>query len=402
MKIDDKCMKRNRETGLPFSAKLFLLGILTKPFYILPSGMPQIGDFLILLSYLLLLASGNMKPITKEEKILRTFVVLVALINGIYFIFFPDLDFILSTFYYIFNFLVVLSFKSCFVMPGFGKALERVLELSLLIQLFVYQTGRGRWYHLVRYMGTFNDPNQYAFFIFGAMLLIFLIKNAYGDVKKTIIWYILAFYLMMPASSTGMLLGFVVFLIFFVMFSLQVSTGRVLGMLFFIFLGIALFVMYSNGMIRLPASFENSFMAQRLNQKLSGVSDDPVAIANDRQWTKLIYYPVYILFGAGEGHFVRFPLAGTGSEIHSSIFGPLWYYGILPFVIWMRWCFKKIKRVDRIVLCVYAGLMVECITLVNNRQPFFWMIFAMADFKRNNRSNDSKRLEPQYENAIYT
>lgn len=394
-------MNKSRKAHLPFPAKIFLAGIIAKQFYILPSGLPQIGDFLILFSYVALSVTGN-KPKTQQEDIsLRTFVILVALVNGVHFIFSPSRGFLMSTFYYLFNYIVVLCFKKMLPIAGFGKALERVLELNLLIQLFIYLTGRGEWYHVVRYMGTFNDPNQYAFFIFGDMLLICLIKNAYGDIKKMLPWYFLSFYLMMPASSTGMLLGFTVFFVFYIMFSLQASTGRVLGMLFFAILGVSAVILYMHGYIKLPVSFENSFMMRRLNSKLAGLSSDPVAMAEDRQWGKLIHYPGYILIGAGEGDFSRFRI-GRASEIHSSILGPLWYYGIIPFSIWMKWSISKIKKVDRIVLCVYAALILESITLVNNRQPFFWMIYAMADFNPDIRANKEKRLKNKHENAVYT
>ena len=391
----------NKKARLPFPAKIFLAGLIAKQFYILPSGMPQAGDFLILASYLALVMTGRKPRCRPEDMSLRMFVFLVAVVNGIHFLLTPATGFLLSTFYYVFNFIVILCFKSFFTMEGFGKALERVLELDLLIQLYIYLSGRGIWYHSVRYMGTFNDPNQYAFFIFGDMLLICLIKNAYGDIKKTIPWYFLAFYLMMPASSTGMLLGFAVFFVFYIMFSLQASAGRVFGMLFFAILGISVIIMYMHGYIRLPTSFENSFMMRRLNSKLTGLTNDPLAMAEDRQWGKLIHYPGYIFIGAGEGNFSRFQI-GRASEIHSSILGPLWYYGIVPFCVWIKWCISKIKKVDRIVLCVYAALVIECLTLVNNRQPFFWMIFAMADFNPAIRANKEKRRGKMHENVVYS
>ena len=48
----------------------------------------------------------------------------------------------------------------------------------LHVRLAVYVSGRGRIFHeywgAERYQGTFNDPNQLAFFLFMMVLLLYL------------------------------------------------------------------------------------------------------------------------------------------------------------------------------------------------------------------------------------
>ena len=137
----------------------------------------------------------------------------------------------------------------------------------------------------------------------------------------------------------------------------------------------------------MPSVFVNSAMYKRVFSKIwsFGVVSDAVqsdGIINlfvDRCWDRLIDYPTKIFYGAGEGYFNRFPSARyINNEIHSSILGPLFYYGIVPCTIWFIWIAKQLKGIKRELWAAYIALIVESVTLVNNRQPFFWMIFVLA------------------------
>ena len=65
-------------------------------------------------------------------------------------------------------------------------------------------------------MGTFNDPNQFAFFIFTMMLVLFMgyRRKAIYTVKTRIgFWgmFLLGVFLIGKAKSTGMFVGLLVF-----------------------------------------------------------------------------------------------------------------------------------------------------------------------------------------------
>ena len=53
-----------------------------------------------------------------------------------------------------------------------------MVKVNIGVQLLIYLTGRGRifreYWGAVRYQGTFNDPNQLAFFLFMMILLLYL------------------------------------------------------------------------------------------------------------------------------------------------------------------------------------------------------------------------------------
>ena len=366
-----------------------------KQFYMLPSGMPQIGDFLILGSVLLYVITGGSLTCEKEDKYLKIFIIFVFIINGAYFAFNNSTTFLISTFYYFFNYLIVLLIQKLIKIEGFAQQLERVLEIDILVQLVVFLLGRGRFHSGVRYMGTFNDPNQYSFFIFGAMLLITLLKHGRGKNREVLLWYMISLFLIFQASSTGMLLGFLVFIILYVLFSTKTLNGGDFLMIIAAGLIILIGLAIVHGDVSLPSSISESYMMQRVEQKLDDFSGGSSEVLRDRQWTKVVEYPLYTLIGAGEGAFDRF---GNKSEIHSSVLGPLWYYGFIPFSIWVRWCIEKMKKVDIRALCIYGALIVESFTLVNNRQPFFWMIYALAGFSLLQRRNVEIERRPRYVN----
>jgi len=384
---------------LYFAENLFLLGIIAKQFYILPSGLPQIGDILILASFLLFWMSGFQKETNGEESTLQLFVILVVIVNGIHMLLYPSVEFLLPVFYYIFNYFVVLLTKSLMRFEGFSSKLEWVIKIDLIIQGIIYLSGRGRWYYGVRYMGSFNDPNQYAFFIFGAMLVLCLLGKINNKLKENIFWYFLAFYLMLPAASTGMLAGFCVFWVLFIGMRTKSGRGKIIGVVIVIMIAVFILSKIADGTIVLPASVSESFIVQRLLYKINGLGSSSKQLTEDRQWGILLKYPLYIFVGAGEGSFIRF---GIASEIHSSILAPLWYYGLIPFSVWITWCKRKIQKVDPSVWCVYFALIIESITLVNNRQPFFWMIFILADYCLARRYFVMDNGEKPYENVIHT
>lgn len=56
--------------------------------------------------------------------------------------------------------------------------INRIVKVNIVVRLAVYVSGRGRIFHeywgAERYQGTFNDPNQLAFFLFMMVLLLYL------------------------------------------------------------------------------------------------------------------------------------------------------------------------------------------------------------------------------------
>lgn len=380
-------------TSYGAASVLFLLGVLFKQFYLVSSGGFQLGDFCFMGSFVILVAFYNRFriPLTGNDNLFMGFVGCVALINFIYICIYGmdypgEFRFHMSIVYYLYNLFIILTFRQFSTDKAFLTKLRKVLQLGLLIQLGVSIAGLGR-YGSMRYMGTFNDPNQFGFFVFASFLMIFIVSMVTKE-GHPLIWYAVAFYLIMRSVSTGMLLGMTV--LFVVYIFLKISELNYRSAVLFMAIVATFFLtmlLLHFGVIRIPASIAQSTMVQRALSKIwsFGLGSNAVSSGGfrnliiDRCWDRLWDYPSKILYGAGEGYYDRFPSARfNDNEVHSSILGPLFYYGIFPCSIWFVWTAKQLKGIKRELWCAYLALIIESITLVNNRQPFFWMIFVLA------------------------
>lgn len=345
------------------------------------------GSFVLMLCFIM-----HFKvPVGEKDGLFFAFVGCIILINSVYmFIYGNDYPgefrFHMSIVYYVYNLFIVITFRQLSLDIDFLRKLRLTFQAALIVQLVVAFTGMGR-YGSMRYMGTFNDPNQCGFYIFASFLMIFIISHITKE-GHPFIWYVVAFILIMRTVSTGMMLGMAVLLAVYVFLKIS-EFNKKSTIAFMIVAGglLVIFALYSEGLIRLPDSIVNTTMYQRVIAKVwsFGVGSNAVnsgGLRNlfvDRCWDRLLDYPTKILYGAGEGYYNRFPSARfTNNEVHSSILGPLFYYGIFPCSIWFAWTVNQIKGIKRELWAAYLALIIESITLVNNRQPFFWMIFVLA------------------------
>ncbi len=370
--------------GLSFGHILFVLGIFVKQFYLLPSGNLQIGDIMLLCSFFwhFVIEKKGFLPIYKDEYYILGYFLFIAIINGVYCLVFREIGFIKATLYYVFNIMILLVFV-VFIQQDKGvflNALRKVLQCGLIMQLVIYLGGFGRWYASNRYEGTFNDPNQYGVYIFFSVLIIYIIGCVFE--KKNWLWILLGFVLILPSASMGMLVGYCAFGVsFFIISNYKTSPRRVIVVLVLLAVLVFLLIGIWFGFIKTPDFISELSIYKRFFEKLDRLSGDSQvgSLLSDRGWERILDSPEYILFGSGEGKYDRF---GTNLEIHSSILGPIFYYGILPFSLFVCWCIQKLKGLEKNCYCVYVALLVESFFLVNTRQPMFWMIIAIAGISK--------------------
>ncbi len=362
------------------SQGIFLLGIFAKQFYILPSGSFQLGDLLMIVGCMMSFICGGGLRIKKEDTYLLIFVILLSIINVIYAFIFDDRQFITPNVQYVYNLIILFTFtKYCngINSKSFLRNMSLILKLSMLTQVLVLLVGYGRWYSTsARYMGTFNDPNQYGVFIFFSMLMIFVIDTIMQDKRSWLLFCIICSLLIIQSMSTGTMLGLTFFWGGLYYHKLRKVEGseKILWILPLVFLGIVL-VLLVLGKDFLPSFITENGMYIRVDEKISKIlnSQNGSALLADRGWTRIVEKPEYFLYGAGEGNYARF---NTHLEIHSSFIGPLFYYGIIPCGFFFLWIYKKIHHSPYVF--VYLSMFAEALFLVNYRQPFFWMLIALG------------------------
>ena len=371
----------------------FLLGVFAKQFYLLPSGSFQIGDALMMGSMLILLVFRDWQQLKldKRDYWLVGFVLCVIFINGIYILIYgmdyqSDFHFHSSILNYVYILFIVLVFRQFCEDPVFLRALRWVLQAAILLQTVFCVLDITERYAGSRLVGTFNDPNQCAFYLMSAIFLVYLISKMTGEGHPWL-WFIPVFYCIIETSSTGMMLGVAIFFVLAVVFKIinrSVKSAIALLVVLCIVLGVVF--LFATGRVQLSEGITQSLMYRRIIGKMQsfGIDDgdhsvDLDSFVHDRTLEKIVTYPDRLLYGAGEGYYDRLPAGGNDrQEIHSSVLGPLFYYGIIPCLMWFIWTGIQLKGIKRELWCVYLALIAESITLVNNRQPFFWMIFVLA------------------------
>lgn len=375
--LTSKNKLRKRTHKITFDQWLFLAGVFAKQFYLFPSGTLQIGDILMLCSFLcyFVFKKGGRISVLKDEGYLLGYLFFIFVINSVYYLLYDNIGFMKSTLYYLFNILALIIFVVYINRVDsleFLEGLRKVLQGGLLIQTLIFLLGLGKWYGGGRYEGTFNDPNQYGVFILLSALFIYM--TGYILNKKSWFWIALSFLLVLQSASTGMLIGYIAFFVAYIF-----SINKKKAMFWIAILCVVLFLIIgtANGLIKMPTYITDLPIYERLFDKTDNLVNDSlmVSVSEDRGWDRIWSYPAYILFGSGEGGNDRF---GSTYEIHSSILGPLFYYGIVPFSLFITWCCRKVKGLDSRLWCVYVALLAECFFIISTRQPMFWMLIALA------------------------
>lgn len=372
---------------------LFLVYWLLKSFYISKSGGLQIADYIFCVSFIALfiehigkIKKGQFIILIEQDKPFIIFVFLSAIINLIYWIFYGDNRLLLSIAYFIFNLLVVVAFRLLAEKRNFIKNFFMTTFLCIAIQLIIYFLGQGRWYAEERYMGTFNDPNQLAFFIMSRFFILYIIYNHLkrkNFIKKAIVFFAfcMTIFLIIQSASTGMLLGMGIFVISWLIysfFSLKAILKYVL-VLSGVFVVILLLLINEFEALNISIA-ESNFIFDRLKGKIEEMSGQNgfAGFIEDRNLQAFFNAPYYMLFGIGEGAFNRFiALGSAGDELHSSVLGLLFYYGLIPCFFLLKWAKNNLKNKTKADICVYLALFVEMLTLINHRQASLWLILIL-------------------------
>lgn len=402
--------KMKIQSRAAFAEAFFLLFVLLKQFYIFPSGGVGIADACLFVSFFLLLWDCLKEKKNsfrfQEDRLLYVFLFFVIAINICYGILLKKTEFFRYSVFWIYNVGVIWVFRklACWNGQRFLVELNWIAKGNILLQLLIYVSGHGRIFYeywgAIRYQGTFNDPNQLAVFLFLMILLQYLYSCQYRD-RSFLLFYILAIPVIMASKSTGVLLGIFVFTILAVVyFSYRVASRHhsarkiwLLGVLGG-FLLIALFLWWIWPSAEFDVKAMDYNVLTRIQEKLWKIAHGGLGgLFLDRGMDKLLIYPQYLLYGAGEGGFERFTLAGQSNEIHCCLFSILFCYGIIPTMILLVWLVQNLRYATASMKCAVAALLVESFFLINYRQPLFWMILLYGSVIKKNQTLDECKEE---------
>lgn len=376
------------------SSITFLLYWIGKSFYTRESGGLQVADYIFVVSFCIF-AIGQLGNLRKKgfwkflgiDEPFFGFVCCVALINGVYYFIYHDATFIYSILYFVFNFLVILELRALLQKGWFVKTFFYVNFLTIAFQMALFVLDKGRWdaWHF-RYLGTFNDPNQFAFFLITRFFIMFLMGTHAKGMKFyhhiiTFITFFMSTYLVVKSASTGMLLALGIFAVLYVFVLVLKMRSKLIkySLLFIGVFSVVAFLLFSRQI--LTRVLGDNFMLDRIMEKLNKILKGETfsSFLYDRNLQPFFERPFYLIFGSGEGAWNRFlDVASRWGELHSTVLGLWFYYGILPYLVLWRWVIKNFKGAKLADFCVYIALFVEMLTLINHRQASLWIIFMVA------------------------
>lgn len=385
---------------------LLYIYLLLRPYYFFSSGGLQISDTFIIIAFIFYLILNKNKRkkifnIKNENKFFVIFIILTCVVNGIYFLIYNDFKFILSSLYYIFILMALVLFSYSFKNnKKFMKIADKIFKFNLLIQFIIYISGMGRYYSLSRYMGTFNDPNQFGYYILliFAFISIFNVKLNNKNYEK-FIYFVISIILIFASGSTGMLLGITVMVILEVLKVIKYIYRYInKGLASLVFLIPIILIFFSIYNINLT-DIKNINIINRTYQKINKFSNEPFSnsdyqnmnIFEERGYDKLYLYPQYLLYGSGEGYYERFTLSAYSNEIHATLPSIWFYYGVIPLLFLLNWMYKKLHNLSVDIKIIYFALILESFTLLNQRQVLFWIIIVLGEhFRKTNNKNFRK------------
>lgn len=379
---------------------LLLLFILLRPFYVRASGQVQPADGFLMLYFFCTVyrdfKAEVLVPNIKKNKLFYIFLVFAIMINAFYHKVVPDPRFLFSALYLIYMGVVVYSYDSG-INKGLIDKIRYILYGNLMIQFLIYSSGLGRLYYelweegATRYMGTFTDPNQFGFYIFIVLLFAYLTKHENADTYLFPITSVMGIFLVIQSKSLAAFLGLAVLytlaLLRFIGEKFRVNKVILCVMLILTTTGVVYYFIPTSD-FRIEDVEYNT--VNRIRYKIYNViyADGIKDILRERAAEKIINYPEYFIYGAGEGNYERY-YPEPVNEIHSSFINLFFSYGLIPFAILMGWFKKRLKGLNAVSLVCFITILIESMFLVNYRQALFWVLWITLFYLNEPKQNTS-------------
>ncbi len=332
----------------------------------------------VLFAFILFKMPSEFLKSIKENKRIMIFMIYITYVNLIWLILTEDISFFIYTLFYLFN---VLLFYSTYLLYENSLISSKIIRVSILFTLliqFVFLLKSGLSFN-TRNMLFFNNPNQLGYFAIAILNIYFILgvnqkieDRGRLEIVQNILVYILSFILILFSSSKASIFSYILILMFILYIEL---IERVNSLKIFIsaILALSLVTAFIVNFNTISNMAENTALFNR-TEKIGTESDDSLA---GRGYDRIIEYPKYLLFGAGEGDFKRFALSHHKGELHSTVANILFSYGLIGFIIFVSF-FLNSKFYIKRVLFYMSPILLYGLSHNGIRSPLFWIALAIS------------------------
>jgi hypothetical protein len=367
-----------RPRGLSFLPFLAVGAYLvTSIFYIFPSGMPQPADFVLLLAILItLLWSWSRVP--KEPTLylaIGLFVSWIVLVNVVWFFLVWDFLFLKKASFYLYNaivflFVVAIGFHS---IEWLKKVIRWACIIALVMQV-VYVEVLAQWL-TGRATGTFNNPNQLAYWATLVMACMALAKDREPLGWSEILALTAGLYVtLLSASRAGS--ASVLLLIVFIVATCRCRASTGLALAAVLVLALLFEVGGGGGLGRLASIDSISRSVSRLESRTMRAREQGSESITKRGYDQLLEFPEYLAFGAGEGAFKR--LNEEGKEFHSTLGNVLMSYGVVGLTLFGTLLLVVFARAPWTAYLYMVPIMIFGVTNMGLRFSEFWIFLGLV------------------------
>lgn len=343
------------------------LYILLKPFYILPSGLPQIGDGLLILM-LMMLAFQRHVRFGREARAFTGWMMLFAahttLVNVTWAAILADKKVMLYAAYYVFNVgLVILCLRYGFLRP---KATMLVIAYataaSVLLQAGVsFLADKDE---MIRQTISFNNPNQLGYWSLLSLCIFLSIANRlkFPWYIQTIVPICLCYTVALSLSKAAMLASVLTIFIHVVKNKKMLVIALIVAAIGYV-------------------ALENSIIAGHVTSRIDNIGQQYDDSFYARGYLRIVAWPQYILLGAGEGGIYRWDdseYSDDRFEIHSTMATILFSYGLVGLSLFLAaiWCIYRGTSFGQFIYVLPPFL--YGITHQGLRFSLFWLLFAVV------------------------
>lgn len=347
------------------------LGLSLSSFYLFPSGLPQPADF-VLLPFIVIMLLGSLRDdqgLMQHPLVLAwlAMVAWVTLVSLGWIVVDQDAGFLRFPLFFLFNFLVGAGLLRFLTAVPEGLRWVRLAVMIALLVAFggvVLDLGLGR----VRATGTFNNPNQLAYFSLCALVILLASHGFRPPLRPLpVAAVVAAIGNILAASSLAAMAGLCLVMLSWAM----VNLGQLRHLLRLVLLVPLLFVL----LVGFDA-WTGGRVEHNLTQRFERAPDKVEGIYAHRKYQRMVEFPAYNLLGAGEGNSERFR-PYHGNEIHSSFGTMLFSYGVPGLALFLTVLLAVVWRAPPHVWLALSGPLLYSVTHNGLRTTIFWLMLVV-------------------------
>jgi hypothetical protein len=346
-------------------------------FHVFPSGLPQPSDFVIALAIVVNFLAFIMRVQSRFDPVFLYalgFGGFTFLINIIHFAVLPDLTFLKSSFYYLYNasfFILVIS-----LLRQSPQKTWNVLYMGLLLAIIIELACIKFLPNLrsFRQTGTFANPNQLALWaLIASSMLVLLKARARLNIFDILMLLALGYMQTLSLSKAGLISYLLLGMALMVFPALTLRTR-------FMFLSICMiFTIFGLFEISRIEQFAGSIESvDKAVERLENIGQERDDSLQGRGYSRIMDHPEFLFFGAGEGGYTRFSDFSVGLEMHSGLGTLVFCYGIVGFVLFTGLLYYIARRNDALVVALIAIIFIYGLTHQNIRLADFWLFLAIC------------------------